>query len=470
MKSKSDSPAAPCAAPAPLLPSTALGVITADADTSPALPTVDAYYDSARKEYLMRNSGGRWLSHSEAAFKRLLKAKGYSCKLTEDETRAGETVSNADRELLAIQDTRDVRFCGPLAGRPAGFYEENGERFLVTESPRLIIPAPGDWPLIRAVLTGLVAGPGEPEADTQWDSLLGWLAAAVQSLHRMRRRPGQALVLAGPAGCGKSVLQNHIITALLGGRGAKCAPYLQGKTTFNGELFGAEHLMLEDEHSDTSIRSRLALASNIKQICVNDVQPCHAKHRPIVNLSPFWRLSISLNDEPERLLIIPPLAADIADKIIILRCRPFVWPRKTSTMEQWAGFVAALREELPAFAEYLLSYQVPAALHSDRYGVAAWHHPELARALDEMAPEAHLSLLIARWLEPRSTWQGTADTLRAALLDDASTGRDARELLHWPNACGTYLGRLEAKPRPPLTVRQCRTADRRDWHLTLTQT
>ncbi len=418
----------------------------------------------------MRNSGGRWLSHSEAGFKRLLKSKGISGSLSDDEKKAGETLNGIEKELLALQDTRDVRFCGPLAGRPSGFYEENGERFLVTESPRLITPAPGDWPLTRAVLTGLVAGPDEPEAGPQWDSLLGWLASAVQSLYQQRRRPGQALVLAGPAGCGKSVLQNHIVTALLGGRSAKCAPYLQGKTTFNGELFGAEHLMLEDEHPDTSIRSRLALASNIKQICVNDVQPCHAKHRPIINLAPFWRLTISLNDEPERLLIIPPLAADIADKILILRCRPFAWPQAIGTMERWAAFVAAVRDELPAVADYLLSYQVPPILRSDRYGIAAWHHPELARALDEMAPEAHLALLIARWLEPRHSWQGTADTLRAALLDDASTQRDARELLHWPNSCGTYLGRLEAKPRPPLTVRQHRTADRREWHITLAQT
>lgn len=455
---------------APKLPSEALGVEAAPGSTDPTAATIDAYYDSVRKEYLTRNSGGRWLSYGEPAFRRVLKSKGYSCSLSEAEREAGAKLSQADDEIVALQNTRDVRFCGPLAGKPSGFYSENGERFLVTDSPALIPPSPGEWPLVRATLAGLVASSEESEAGTQWELLLGWLAAAVQSLYGQSLRPGQALVLAGPAGCGKSFLQNFIITALLGGRAAKCAPYLQGKTSFNGDLFGAEHLMLEDEHSETNIRSRRALASNIKQICVNMVQPCHPKHRPIVNLSPFWRLTISLNDEPERLLIIPPLAGDIADKIIILRCRAFAWPMPIATPEQWERFTAAVRAELPAFLHSLLSYQTPPTLHSDRYGVAAWHHPELARALDETAPEAHLALLIARWLEPRSTWQGTADALRTSLLDDGSTARDARELLDWPNACGHYLARLEAKPRPPLTVRQHRSAERREWILTLPQT
>jgi hypothetical protein len=468
--SKRKSPTARPAAAAPKLPSEALGIAPASGPADPPSPTIDAYYDSVRKEYLTRNSGGRWLSHGEPAFRRLLKSKGYSCSLSDDERKAGEILSEAEREILALQDTRDVKFCGSLAGRPAGFYEENGERFLVMDSPVLLNPAPGEWPLIRATLAGLVAGSDEREAGTQWELLLGWLAAAVQCLYRQSLRPGQALVLAGPAGCGKSVLQNQIITALLGGRAAKCAPYLQGKTSFNGDLFGAEHLMLEDEHSETNVRSRRALASNIKQICVNVVQPCHPKHRPIINLSPFWRLTVSLNDEPERLLIIPPLAGDIADKIIILRCRAFAWPLPIATPEQWGRFTSALRGELPAFLHFLLSHRTPPAHHSDRYGVAAWHHPELSRALDETAPEAHLALVIARWLEPRCSWQGTADTLRSSLLDDGSTGRDARELLDWPNACGTYLGRLEAKQRPPLTVRQIRSADRREWSVTLPPT
>jgi hypothetical protein len=316
--------------------------------------------------------------------------------------------------------------------------------------------------LIPAILRSLVAGNGETCGDEQYPRLLGWLAAAVESLYTRFRRPGQALVLAGPAGAGKSVVQNKIITPLLGGRSAKCAPYLQGRTNFNGELFGAEHLMLEDESSDICIKSRLALASHIKQICVNEVQPCHSKNRPIVNLAPFWRLTLSLNDEPERLLIIPPLTADVEDKLLILRCMPVQWPQPAGIPLDWESLMAAVEEELPAFLHFLLAHKVPPALHSARYGVRSWHHPDLLQAIDDLSPEAHLAQLILRWIDGPA-WRGTSDRLRTELLNFDDTQRDARDLLRWPNACGTYLARLAKNPRPPLAVQPQRSGTERAW-------
>ena len=184
------------------------------------------------------------------------------------------------------------------------------------------------------------------------------------------------------------------------------------------------------------------------------------------NLRPFWRLSISLNDEPERLLIIPPLASDIADKLIILRCAQIAWPMPVSTSDEWSRFIAALRREMPAFVHYLLGHTVEPELRSDRYGVIAWHHPEVAKAIEEMSPEAHLALLVIRWLGTRSCWKGSSDDLRSELLKDFGAD-DARKLLSWQGACGTYLGRLAKNTRPPLKVLENRTAHKREWIITL---
>lgn len=453
-------------AEAPLPPSAVLGVPPgAEAEAADdGSPAVDAYYDAARKEYLIKNSGGRWLAHKEAAFRRILIYRGFSAS-----KRDGEILTECEEEMLRVQDTRDVSFCGPLAGRAAGFYEELGTRFLVTESPRLVEPKPGEFPVIRAILRGLLAGEDEPHGARQLQLALGWLASAARNLYGGTRQAGQALVLAGPAGCGKSVFQNHVITPALGGRSAKCVLFLQGRTAFNSELFGAEHLMLEDENADTSIAARLGLAASIKQICVNEVQPCHAKHRPIVNLRPFWRLSVSVNDEPERLTIIPPLARDIADKIIILRCGRVRWPMPADTREGWARLRAAMDAELPAFIHYLLeAHEIPGELRSDRYGVAHWHHPELAEALESLSPEAHFAQLLLRWLPPRDHWTGTADQLRTELTGHDDTARDARDLLRWMNACGTYLGRLAQRGHPLLEIQQRRTAFSREWVIRLT--
>lgn len=443
------------AIPSPKSPAACLGI-----DDS-AL-SVDAYYDAERKEFLYRNSGQRWLSHSEASFKRLLRSKGFRKKPAD-----GESVSQVESIMIDTQDNRDVSFAAPLAGYESGFYEKNGVRVLVTESPRLIVPQQGAWPVINAFLRGLLSSASEPHAAAQFSVFVHWGAQAVKTLYTARFAPGQALAIAGPAGCGKSFLQNHIITPLLGGRGAKAAPYMQGKTPFNGDLFSAEHLILEDESSDTRIAARLALASNLKQICVNELQPCHRKHRTIINLIPWWRLTISLNDEPERLLVLPPLADDVRDKIILLRASRFPFPMPVRTLAERQAFRDTLTGELPHFVDFLLHAEAMPEWQDDRYGVKTWQHPDLVKALDELAPEQHLLELIKTWMVDAklSKWEGTAYALRSHLMECETTRADARDLLKWQNACGSYLGKLALKM--PSRIKQHRSAESRDWKITL---
>ncbi len=66
----------------------------------PSFP--EAWYDSARKEYLLQNSGGRWLAHGESNFKRLLRSRGFLDRLTEEEQMSGKTVSQAEEVLLKL--------------------------------------------------------------------------------------------------------------------------------------------------------------------------------------------------------------------------------------------------------------------------------------------------------------------------------------------------------------------------------
>ena len=324
-------------------------------------------------------------------------------------------------------------------------------------------------PLIDAILNGLFRDKEPAHGVTQKAIIIGWLASAVLSLYGKQPRPGQAIAFAGPPGCGKSVMQNKIITPLLGGRSAKAALFMQGRTHFNADLFQCEHLMLEDESSDTDIRSRLNLSSNLKQIAVNEVQSCHGKGKQIVPLKPWWRLSISLNDDPERLLILPPLNNDVADKIIILRASAFVWPMPTSTGEQWAEMMEAVAAEMPAFLNYLLGYSPMPEHQSDRYGVKEWHHPDLVAELADLAPEAAFAELLAQYLKdsPAPAWRGTAHELRTALFEHESTQRDARDLLKWPGAAGSYLGRLAKKGHRLITVDYHRTGEAREWEVHL---
>lgn len=424
---------------------------------------LDAYYDSARKEYLIRNAGGRWHSHAPTSFKVHLKARGFSTK-----AREGESLSDAERAMLYIQNEKDVRYHGPLAGRASGFYNEDGVRFLVTDSPQIVEPVPGECQTILALLAGLV-GTDPEHGERQLVTLTSWLKVGYEALRAGKRQPGQAPAFAGPVGCGKSLLQ-QIITALLGGRSAKAMRYMSGHTPFNSDLFGAEHLILEDEQSSTDIRARMNMAAHIKAVAVNDVHSCHGKGRDAVSLRPFWRASISLNDQEESLLVLPPITADIADKLILLRCQRPKVDFPTGTHDLRNAYWLRLMAELPAFAYFLTQYRIPSELQDQRFGVRYFHHPDLVESLRSLAPEAKLLELIDRelWQNREQRWEGTAGELESRLRSEFSTvRREADRLFYWPNACGTYLGRIakadESKADREKRVMQRRTESARRW-------
>src|SRR5947199_8807639 len=90
-----------------------------------------------------------------------------------------------------------------------------------------------------------------------------------------------------------------------------------------------------------------------KNITVNDWQRCHAKNRVAIGLAPFWRLSVTVNDEPENLMVLPPIDDSIEDKLIILRAWKFPMPMPTATLQQRKAFWKRLEQELPAFLHYL---------------------------------------------------------------------------------------------------------------------
>ena len=419
---------------------------------------VDAFYDSERRLYLMRNSGQRWLAYTTDQFKPRLRSLGFRSRAI-----PGELIAPADGALLWLQDNRDVRYAGPLAGRASGFYEENGARFLVTEDCRFLEPSPGEWPNLKIVLENLLTN-GEPEhGQRQLHTFLTWLKGTIEALRAGKFKEAQALAIAGPVKSGKSLLQK-LITPLLGGRECKPFGFMAGKTSFNAELFEAEHLALEDEHMSRRLSDRLQLGAAIKAVVANEWHSCHRKYCTPITLRPFWRLTITVNDEPEALLVLPPLDDHVADKILLLRASHFPMPMCTFTPDDRAKFWDTLMTELPAFLHYLLNqYSSPAELRDSRYVVAGWHHPELAAALHDLSPAAALLVLIdtlAPWGDS-DEWEGTAEELRRELINNNNTACDAKRLLEWPQSCGTYLGTLERKQ--PTRVRPHRTSKLRNW-------
>ena len=406
---------------------------------------VEIYYDAGKKNFWGQNKLGEWIELNESSLKRILKAKGHSNNLPD-----GAPLSPLDEKIMALQLEHGVHFAGRIAGYCVGVHDVQGSRVLVTRGPRPITPVKGTCETVRAFLSHLL---GE-----QMVYVLGWLRSALAALRAGPHwRPGQMLALAGPPGCGKSLFQ-ALVTELLGGRVGKPYRYLTGETNFNSELFEAEHLAIEDEAASTDMRTRRHFGAQLKNLIVNQVQSYHAKGRDALALTPFWRVTITLNDEPENLLVLPPLDESLRDKIILLRASPVDFPFAPDDLKGRQQFWDTLAQELPAFVGWLREWRIPDKLKDQRYGVRAWQNPELVEALQELSAEDRLLNLIdaaERDGKLQAPWEGSAMQLEQ-LLSKHFAPNLIGSLFSFTGACGTYLGRLKnrfperfSRPRGP---------------------
>lgn len=397
---------------------------------------LDAYYDQTTMKFFVAKANGEWVRSTKELLELRLRSNGYN-RLSV----GTNSLTLLENELMRIQLEMDVHFAGPLAGFDMGVYDVCGRRILVTNSPKIIRPERGKWETLARFLSDLLRN--------EEDYFHAWIKCALDARDSGPPfRPGQVLAIAGPAGCGKSLLQD-VITEILGGRSEKPYRYLIGDSKFNAELLGAEHLLIEDEAASTDLRSRRAFGANLKNITVNQVQSYHQKNKTALSLTPFWRVSITLNEEPEHLMVLPPIDDSLKDKIFLLRARPSRFPFRADNLEARKKFRDKLSAELPAYLFYLDHWAIPQEFQDQRYGVRAFQDPELMAELDELAPEFKLLALIEGAKLDAGlgvVWEGSAAALEQELRR-AYRGGEVDRLLSYANACGTYLARL-AKKKP----------------------
>jgi hypothetical protein len=393
--------------------------------------------------FLPKDDGSQWLEVSERTIKRELRLANVSSRASDL-----NSFSQADQVMHYVENHHDVDFAGPLAGKKAGVYNEHGRPFVVLGSYTLIEPKEGDWPILRTVLDGMLGG-------EQSLYLFAWLKVAIIALRNGARRAAPALILAGPVNSGKSLLQEYVITPLLGDRHADPSAFMLGKTAFNADLMGSEHLCIEELKSGLDGESRAFLAESIKKFCVTEAHSYHAKGADALTMYPFWRVTISVNSDPDRLKSLPPLREHIKDKIILLRTERRPMPMPTITDKERLAFSSTIKKELPAFIHFLLNWEIPGKLlrtgEAARYGYDVYHHPDLTADLFEHEPESGLLYIIDKEIfkdgsiaEPWG-WESAMKLHELLTSSDCLFANQARKLFGYTGAAGSMLAKLAEK-------------------------
>lgn len=507
---------------------------------------LDAWWQNGSNTYYIRNkkqiSGDDgWLELNGSQLDEELMSLGLRVK---DFEEGG--LSEVQKVKLYIRRNRAMETSLCLAGYDAGVYTIQGQRILVRKSAQWIEPKKGDWPILAEILERMFVTPLEGEGEQPlnflgyldaklgrekgrararevWKLLafekegdcgwflnqrvifLSWLKLRLDVYRTLRKdgmalkRNAQALVMAGAQDAGKGFLQNYIITPLLGGRQGLPEDVLFGRSAFNKDLFGTEHLSMEEMPTETTMASRLLFGEMLKSMVTKSLVKYHPKGKDGINLTPVWTISISVNDDADRLRAFPPVTNDLADKILMLHAGSGAMPSSTVGHEEYVKFGRSVEAELPAFLHYLLhEFQIPTCLLDGRFGMLAFHAPDLVKALfDDTPAGSFLELLCdsrfgasgmlahnlwgyeatvdCKWVKKHMpgfasatdeeikarVWTGKAHELQAILEAEENTlHRHARDLFKY-NRVERLLGRLEQEE--PSRAKAGRTRFERFW-------
>ena len=352
------------------------------------------------------------------------------------EKRAGEQLSEMERLLLYVRKHRCLhRMVNALAGYRSGHYDKHGRpfdaekskqggAFIVGSSPEIIKPVKRDWRLLREFIEVRLkrlsppyqtwvdasqAGPSTYVMPVTQDQALMfhlWCKNSYESL--AFGEPGSymgahLLVLAGADDCGKSRLQTNVITPLLGGRHADPTSYLTGEDSFNADMVEAEHQQMEELMSGSQkTTDRVELSEAFKRMVATDSKRVRLMRNDPFTIEPFWRTTLSMNSDPDKMRAFPMLTPDFRGKVLMLNVDQIPLPLPTDTPAERKVWNERMREELPGYIYWLLNeFEVPEALlvsdtgkRETRFGFRAWQHPSLASALFDDSPGAQLLALI----------------------------------------------------------------------------
>jgi hypothetical protein len=318
------------------------------------------YYVLDGKTWRVRNNSGEWIPTGvEAVRRELWIEKGYSIKIEEGKA------SEVEQVLHLLEMNCYVDFVGQYAGYLSAGRQDlrSGDRLLIPRNRELPPVKKGRWNATGLFIRGLI-----PDK-TQRAVFYGWFKNAVETLRSDKPgewRHGQALILLGDSGVGKTALQLEVITPALAGKDVDPTDYLVGDSSFNGELGEAEHWRISDPAWSDS-KQKQFFAKKFKNAVADTCLRIHPKHRQAINLSVFKRLTLSINDDEESLNVLPLMDKSYLDKMIILDCQP---SRYAPNAENWKEWRKRIASEIPAFLYWLLNdLRVPREIFDERYGV-----------------------------------------------------------------------------------------------------
>jgi hypothetical protein len=406
----------------------------------------DVFYDAPAGKYLIK-VGNTYHQQS----KRSPVITGLTRHLAKSISDPKELAASVRATINARELDGGIQWSGSIAGHRQGLTNDIDDKpMLILSEAKLPVPVPGDCPTITDLLSQAFAEPIAMQV------FISWLAGRYRAVRDHTHIPSPMLVMAGEVNSGKSLLA-WIASQCLGGRSANPYSAWSGGILWNDDIIASEMLLVDDCAGTIGMAARRGFGASFKEAMYPHLVQMRKRNNSSVSVRPVWACIVCCNNTPEALQIIPPLDADMSDKVILLHVSPVTLPVDTSTPAGRVTMQAMIRNDLPAFIAELTDWETPPELHDSRSGIAAWRDPDLLNSVDAESPARRLEVLLEVAVEDRGIWydlprEMAAIEIETRMTDPKSSVREqARSLLHWHGACGAALSRLAKMGRSMVT-------------------
>jgi len=380
-----------------------------DFETKKLSPILDEYWYDGKT--FLKLMGGSPVPVNERQVTKELRQRGFSPK-----PKKAEPLSEVDSTILTIQNQNRVDVVAPILFDKDRIVEYNSLRVLNSSRNSPIYPSdtgdPKHWPFIHGWLSQLFVNPADHATGgpSTLDYFYSWLARIYLAVLGRYPSQGQALLLVGPTGRGKTLLSNLVVGSLLGGC-EDASDYLAGKTSFNKMLCGRGLWVIDDTVSAASFQDQRKATELIKRTVANPKVEYHAKYVDAMTLPWSGRVIMSLNMDANSLSVIPALDSSNRDKIMALQ----IAESSTESFPPNHVVGATVARELPHLCRFLADWKTPDAVRGDgRFGVKSFIDPLIVSAAFDNSPRASIAELVD-WFVKRVRddqagapfWQGT---------------------------------------------------------------
>jgi Family of unknown function (DUF5906) len=264
----------------------------------------------------------------------------------------------------------------------------------------------------------------------QRDHFLAWFQRYYQNALEGHPKAGQAIVIAGDVGIGKTFLSWQIVGRALGGF-SDGARFLKGETSFNKEIAEVPLLAIDDSEIADEVAARNKFTSAVKKFVADPQITYHPKGVNEITIPCKNRIIITCNQDAHSLGVLPRLDTSIKDKLMFFKFGD--WRPSYNLSGGPEEYVARI---LPLWLRWLLDWKAPSYVLSDdpRFGVLPYKHPLLVRAVEEESPQTTLKQLIDTYwrgrmeLEKGPEWMSTKQLHTKLSLEPQNRDILAKEL------------------------------------------